>query len=288
MTDSFELKPHEEELPSEPRSVLITGAAGRIGSVFARQLHDRYRLRLMIKPGTEREEIQEFGEVVEVDLSDLDAVTDCCRGMDTVLHLAAESLPHATWDSVLPNNIEGTYHLFTAAIKAGCRRVVFASSIHAVSGYPREHQIQPDDPVNPGDLYGVSKCFGEAMGRFAATQHGLSCIIVRIGAFQAKKNASSKDAMNWVNVFVSEEDLVQLLRRCIDDVRLQFAIFHGLSNNLFNRMDTTSSRQLVGYRPQDDLSELSHPLRELHLHESLRQHAEEGGQPSGLRPELDS
>jgi uronate dehydrogenase len=62
----------------------------------------------------------------------------------------------------------GLINVFGAAADAGCRRVVLASSIHAVSGYPAGYQIHADDPVNPGDLYGVSKCFGEAMGRMMA------------------------------------------------------------------------------------------------------------------------
>src|SRR3712207_7646535 len=77
------------------------------------------------------------------------------------------------------------YHTFVAAKAAGCRRVIYASSIHAVSGYPSDVQVKTSEPVNPGDLYGVTKCFGEALGRYMAEKEGLSVIALRIGAFQA-------------------------------------------------------------------------------------------------------
>src|SRR5690606_29830613 len=130
-----------------------------IGSYFAEHSHDRYDLRLMVRDPGDGEAIRAFGEVVVADLDNLDRLKQVCRDVDTVVHLAADPSPYATWDSVIDNNITGSYHLFVAAKAAGCRRVIYASSIHAVSGYPADVQIKPGDPVNPGDLYGVSKCF---------------------------------------------------------------------------------------------------------------------------------
>ena len=107
------------------------------------------------------------------------------RGSTRCSTSRARRRPQTLWSrAVLQNNVVGTYHLFAAAKAAGCRRVVYASSIHAVSGHPPDAQVGPDDPVNPGDLYGVSKCFGEALARYMAEQEGLSAIAVRIGAAQ--------------------------------------------------------------------------------------------------------
>lgn len=98
--------------------------------------------------------------MVTGDVRDLEVMRWVCEGVDTVLHLAANPSPAATWEELLPTNISGTYHTFVAAKAAGCRRVVYASSIHAVAGHPRCRQVRTGDPVNPGNLYGVSKCFG--------------------------------------------------------------------------------------------------------------------------------
>lgn len=271
------------------RSVLITGAAGTIGSAFAAAAHKRYRLRLMVSGEEDPKSIQRlrrYGEMVECHLGDLDRLKHHCRGIDTVLHLAAQANPSATWDSILANNITGTYHAFVAAKTARCRRLVFASSIHAVSGYPADYQVHTTDPVNPGDLYGVSKCFGEAMGRYMAEQEGLDTICIRIGAFNpARRAARSRQVSPMLDAFVSDHDLFQLFERCIEDLTLRFAIFHGLSDNRFKRLDITDARELVNYRPRNDLSLLNPVLRKVGL--TNRAHSlSDAGQRSGLRNDL--
>ncbi len=286
MADSFVLKDRAHPGPSgKKRAVFVTGAAGRIGSYFAEHSHDRYDLTLMVETDGQAGKVEGFGRVVVAELSDFDRLKELMQGTDTVVHLAANASPSATWDSVLPDNIVGTYNAFVAAHAAGARRVVYASSIHAVSGYPVDRQVHADDPVNPGDLYGVSKCFGEAMGRYMAMQRGLSCIAVRIGAFQPVEKAR-EDSVRLLNAFVSEADLTSLLHASIDNEDLQFAIVHGLSDNLFNCMDITEAQELLGYRPQDNfLSE--HPvLRELDLHRHVEAHDEESGQESGIRKDV--
>jgi UDP-glucose 4-epimerase len=176
---------------SSDRLVLVTGAAGNIGSYFAEQNRGRYKLRLMLRDGDDDEKIAGFGEIVTGDITDLEQMKELCRGVDTVLHLAASASPSSTWDEVLPANIIGTYNVFVAAKAAGCRRVIYASSIHAVSGYPPDVQVKTSDPVNPGDLYGVSKCFGEALARYCAEKENLSSIALRIGAFQPIETAQT-------------------------------------------------------------------------------------------------
>ena len=89
------------------------------------------------------------------------------------------------YGSLLDNNIKGTYNVFRAAKDAGCRRVVFASSIHAVVGYPADMPIPTDVTVRPLNMYGVSKCFGEAVAAAFAYGEGLSAIAIRIGAYEA-------------------------------------------------------------------------------------------------------
>ncbi|MEX0653224.1 MAG: NAD(P)-dependent oxidoreductase [Phycisphaeraceae bacterium] len=288
MSHAFLIDPNARS-PSRPkrRRVFVTGAAGNIGSYFARQSHERYDLTLMDLPDVDTSKLEGCGQTVAADMADLDRLKQAFQGIDTVLHLAAGPSPSVVLDTVLQTNITGTYNVFVAAKAAGCRRVIFASSIHAVSAYPVDVQVKPDDPVNPGDLYGVSKCFGEAMGRFMATQQGLSVIAIRIGAFQPIDSARDPQKLDLMNAFVSQRDLNQLIHRCIDDETLRFAIVHGLSNNVFNQMDISEARELLGYDPQDDFSEENPRLRNLHLHEQVRPHSERGrDQASGLREQL--
>ncbi len=269
------------------RRVLITGAAGRIGSYVAEHTHQKYDLRLMVLQMDEgAEKIRAFGEVVAAELGDLERMKQICEGIDTVVHLAGDPDPSATWQSLLDANITGTYHAMVAAKAAGCRRLIYASSIHAVSGYPSDVQVKTSEPVNPGDLYGVSKCFGEALGRYMAEKEGLSVIALRIGAFQPLESAHDPEKIGLMDAFVSQRDLTQLIERCIDAEHITFAILHGISNNRFKRLDISDARTLVGYDPQDDFTQENPRLKDLELNQAVPAHNKDDGQESGIREEL--
>ena len=271
-----------------PRRVLVTGAAGRIGSYFAEHAGEKYDLRLMVRGDEENiAEIQPYGEVVEADLANLARLKEICASVDTVVHLAGDASPTALWNDLLQTNIIGTYNIFAAAKSQGVRRVIYASSIHAVSGYPADVQVKTSEPVNPGDLYGVSKCFGEALCRYMAEKEGVSAIALRIGAFQTLEAAQSEQGLSMLDAFVSRRDLNQLIHCAIDADNIRFAILHGLSDNRFKRLDISDARELVGYAPQDDATEENSRLRELHLRDQIGTNsAASDGQPSGLRADV--
>src|SRR5690606_11311357 len=142
------------------RKVLITGAAGFIGSYLAQNLpSEKYDLVLADIRQPDYEHRSPF---IELDITDLDRFRAACEGIDTVVHLAADRRTTAPWETLLPLNIIGAYNGFEAARLAGCRRIIFASSIHAGSGYPEDVQVRPDMPTHPGNLYGATKIWGEA------------------------------------------------------------------------------------------------------------------------------
>ncbi len=248
------------------KRVLVTAAAGRIGSAFAQASHQQYKLRLMVLPNDpQAETIRLYGEVVEAELGDLSRLKEVCAGMDTVVHLAGNPNPNTAWADLLNNNIIGTYNLMVAAKSVGCRRVVFASSIHVMSGYPIDVQAKIDDPIKPGDLYGVSKAFGEALGSYLADQEGLSVIAVRIGWYLEDDSPERIASLRYTTQFISQRDTVQLLQKCVDVEDVQYAIVHGLSENLFKRLDISDTRELLGYAPQDDFTQIHPDLNPLDL-----------------------
>ncbi|HEV2292523.1 MAG TPA: NAD(P)-dependent oxidoreductase [Tepidisphaeraceae bacterium] len=272
---------------AQRRRVLVTGAAGKIGSYFAEHSHPKYDLRLLVHESDNATKIQGFGEVVVGDITDLQRLKEAANGIDTVVHLAANPSPSTAWNDALNVNIVGTYNTFVAARANQCRRFIYASSIHAVSGYPADVQVKTSEPVNPGDLYGVTKCFGEALGRYMAEKEGLSTIALRIGAFQPPESAESEKGLGMIDAFVSQRDLNQLIERCIDVDNLKFAIFHGLSDNRFKRLDISDARALVGYAPQDDAFDLNVKLKDLKLSQVVQSHSlADGKHRSGLREDL--
>ena len=150
-----------------PPFVLLTGAAGRIGSAFRQATGDRYRFRLAdLQTEGLAETPGEGHEIIQLDVSDAPDCAAACAGVDTVIHLAADPSPEAEWEaSLLPNNICGTLNVFRAASEAGCRRVVFASSVHAILAQAPGTTIADDAAPRPTNLYGASKVFGEASRR---------------------------------------------------------------------------------------------------------------------------
>jgi nucleoside-diphosphate-sugar epimerase len=240
------------------RRVLLTGAAGGIGQAFFRATRDRYSFRLADRVAITAEssegDEQDF-EAIQLDLIEPDACERACEQIDTVVHLAADANPAAFYESLLDNNIKATYNIFRAAKDQNCRRVIFASSAWVMGGYAPDVQLAPDAPTWPVNLYGVSKCFGEAVAAYFGQAEGLSSIVVRIGAYD------DGAAGNWLrrapnvrdlSTYVSARDLHQLLVRCIEAPAISFVIVHGLSENRFKRLDLTSTRELVSYAPQDD------------------------------------
>jgi nucleoside-diphosphate-sugar epimerase len=228
---------------------LITGAAGNIGSRLTRAFAGRYDLLL----SDVREPADTAGApFVRADLADLDAMRALCQGVDTVVHLGADPSMHAVWESLLPNNLVGAYNTFLAAKEAGCRRLVFASSVNAVFGYPPDVQVHLGAPVRPINLYGATKCWGEALASVFSEQ-GLSCLCLRFGWVIARDDEQLVPGHEYLDIALTYEDLAQLVGCAIDAPdSLRLGTFHGTSNNLFKRLDITESRRALGYAPVDD------------------------------------
>ena len=230
------------------RHVLITGSAGRVASILRQHWGDRYRLRLAdVRPV---EDLDLHEEYVELDITDLEAFTAACEGIDTVLHLAADPSPQADfYQSLLSLNIIGGYNGFEAARRAGCQRIVFASSINAVLGYRGAEAVSWDVPVFPQNVYGATKCFGEALGRVYADQHGLSCISVRLGSprFDQGGDWDPEKPSNRI----SPRDTAQLFARCVDVEEVDVAIVPGISRHKKGWQDVEDACRILGYEPQD-------------------------------------
>ncbi|MEO8442161.1 MAG: NAD(P)-dependent oxidoreductase [Betaproteobacteria bacterium] len=236
---------------SIPR-VLITGAAGEIGRVLRAGLYDGKRtLRLLdIKP---QNSARTGEELVTADLADTAALQNAMRDIDCIVHLAGVPREGA-WEAILPNNIIGTYNLFEAARKAGVKRVIFASSNHVIGYYRATQAVGVMEPERPDSRYGVSKAYGEALGRMYADKYGLEVACLRIGSFRARPE-DARQLATWI----SHRDMVELTRCCIDAAAFHFLVLYGVSNNTRNRWQNPHAAE-IGYRPQDNAEAFAHEL----------------------------
>lgn len=250
---------------SESRpTVLLTGANGGIAFDFAEQYlaeyRDAYALRLTTRKPEFRDE--RFDDIVVMHLEDKASVDAAMDGVDVVLHLAGNPEWEAPFDELLGPNIVGAYNVFESAREHGVRRMVYASSVHAIMGYPVDYQAHAEQPSRADTLYGVTKVFGEGLCSSYAYLHGMSCIAVRIGAYvpddERERRVYCSANPQLLDIVVSRRDLCDLMHRCIvAPPDLTYAIFHGISNNRYKRMDIENARALVGYAPRDDAFEWS-------------------------------
>jgi NAD+ dependent glucose-6-phosphate dehydrogenase len=233
------------------RRVLITGATGGIGLVLSDRLDGDYEV--VMHGRTPRSPKQEQ-ELRRADLGDLDEVQRLMQGVDTVVHLAGSASPESAWEDVLEANIVGTRNVLEAARVAGVRRVVFASSNHAMGMYDRDEQwpVYPHQLPRPDSLYGVSKVFGEALGRFYHDEFGLSFIALRIGWMSADPTEVDVDLLRAM--WLSEDDCEHVVRRAIE-AEVDFGLYYAVSDNPNRRWDLTNTMLELGYRPHDSWTE---------------------------------
>ena len=192
----------------ELHRVLVTGAAGRLGTLLRQGLRGRVgvlRLLDIASLGT----AQPGEELRTTDVRDLAAMTRAAADVDAVVHLAG--IPDEdTFEHILDVNMVGTYHAFEAARRQHCQRVVLASSAHVTGFYPTSQRIGPEVPPRPDSFYGVSKAFGENLGRLYADKHGLEVVCVRIGTL-----ADCPTAPRHLSTWLSPRDAVELFYRCL-------------------------------------------------------------------------
>ena len=223
------------------QKILVTGAAGGIGTRLRRLMKGLYphiRWSDIRKP----DDLAADEDFVAADLADLAAVEKIVAGVDGIVHLGGYSI-EGPWETILNANIIGCYNLFEAAYRGGVKRVVFASSNHAMGFYPRAQRIGVGITVRPDSRYGISKAFGEALGSFYADKHGLRVACLRIGNV-----ADAPLDQRRLAIWLKPEDLVQLIRIGLEHRDIHFEIFYGVSDNADNWWDNSNARRF-GYKP---------------------------------------
>jgi uronate dehydrogenase len=223
--------------------VLITGAAGALGKELRKSgsaLAKHLRL-------TDRIASTNLGPNEEdrpLELDDMPAVMAAVSGCDAIVHLGAKAT-EGSWDDVLHSNIIGTYNIYEAARRHGVKRIVYASSIHAVGYYERNHTIDAKVPTRPDSLYGVSKTFGENLASYYFDQFGIESVCLRIGSCFPEPT-DRRHLITWL----SYADMRQLVERSLSAPRVGFLITYATSNNRQAFWDNKAA-SILGYRPED-------------------------------------
>ncbi len=255
---------------AEKLNLLVTGLGGVVGRALRPALEDRYEISALSRSGVDGLPLERN---FKADIANLESLRPAFEGIDVVLHLAADGGQSSAegmdggWNTMLQNNIIGAYNVCQLALEAGVSRVILSSSGATVNGYelhePYKSLVSTEDvPIpeswpmldetaepKPITLYGVTKLFGEDLGRFFALTTPMSVINLRIsGCGPVDKAGPGRSQPNWS----SYRDLQQLTIKIIEaPAEMKFDIFWATSDNPKKFRDNQHAKDVLGYAPQD-------------------------------------
>jgi len=228
--------------------VFLTGPSGRVGRVLVPAFRGRYNLKTLHRRPAPDDATAMLG-----DLSDRSRLTTLMAGCHVLVHLAAISREAPFAEEIVPANIIGVYNVFQAALEAGVRRIVYASSCHVGRFKTGRHIIDPANPYEPETIYGVSKAFGEVLGRYYHDHHGLEFVAIRIGWLLPYDDPELRTREGKRRIWLSHRDGIALFRLAIEKPGVGFAIVSGTSITSQEILSLRSARASLGYEPQDDV-----------------------------------
>ena len=240
--------------------ILITGATGTIGVELTKHLVNNHQLTVVGRDFSDfPKDIQKQVNVVKRDLIEPENWTGLLSDTEYVIQLAGEASPDAEfYGDLLEMNYKLPHNLFDEATKAKhLKRIIFASSIHAVDAYPDYVQVKATDPVRPADLYGVSKVYLEALAAYHAYVNNIESIGIRIADYKASDEELDKNAdKNGMAMYLSKRDMNHLIDCCLEaELDEPFLMINGISKNAFPRLSYEEAKVKLGYEPQDDAFE---------------------------------
>ena len=234
------------------KKLVLTGAAGRLGSYLREPLSKMCDEFVSTDIMDAPEKLSPNETYVKADLTNLDAMVDLLKGADMVVHFGAIG-DEAPFETLLGPNFIGAYNIWEAAYRNGLRRVVYASSIHAVGMHKKTDFIGIDAPHRPDTFYGLAKCFAEDLASMYWDKRGLESVCMRILSCAQVTNSRA------VGTWLSYDDLIQLVQRSIDTPITGFSVVYGVSDNDRAPVDNTKAHHL-GYKPKDNAEQFAEAI----------------------------
>ncbi|KQI70356.1 3-beta hydroxysteroid dehydrogenase [Loktanella sp. 3ANDIMAR09] len=227
------------------KKIVLTGAAGNLGGVLRAPLAQMCEVLVSTDIAPALDGCQPNETYKPADLGRLDQVEPLLEGADMVVHFGAIG-DEAPWDEILNSNIVGAYTVWEAAYRQGVRRVVYASSIHAVGMHPKTDNLDGTERHRPDTYYGLAKCFAEDLASLYWDKRGIESVCMRILSCQPEP-ANARALGSWL----SYPDLIRMVQAAITSPTTGFSIVWGVSHN--DRAPVSNTRaSFLGYRPQDN------------------------------------
>ena len=234
------------------KKIVLTGAAGRLGGYLRKPLAAKCETLVSTDIAPLTDSLIKGESFVQADLADYAKMSEIIKGADMVVHFGGHP-DEKPFEDILHANIIGCYNIWQAAHEAGVRRIVYASSIHAVGLHPKTTAINIHTPHRPDSYYGLAKCFAEDMAKLYWDKKGLEAVCLRI--LSCANVTNSRALGSWL----SYDDLIHLVERAVDTPTTGFAVIYGVSNNDRSPVDNTGA-SFLGYRPRDNAEQFAEDI----------------------------
>jgi len=234
------------------KKIVLTGAAGRLGGYLRKPLAAKCETLVSTDIAPLTDSLIKGESFVQADLADYAKMAEIIKGADMVVHFGGHP-DEKPFEDILHANIIGSYNIWQAAHEAGVRRIVYASSIHAVGLHPKTTAINIHTPHRPDSYYGLAKCFAEDMAKLYWDKKGLEAVCLRI--LSCANVTNSRALGSWL----SYDDLIHLVERAVDTPTTGFAVIYGVSNNDRSPVDNTGA-SFLGYRPRDNAEQFAEDI----------------------------
>jgi UDP-glucose 4-epimerase len=194
----------------ETRKILVTGGAGFVGShLVERLIRDGCPVTVVDDLSTGRlDQVAPEARFIHADIRDGSKTLEIFsrESPEVVIHLAGQA--NVRWSLADPEydlnvNVLGSISVFKASVKAGVRRVVFASSGGAVYGDQPIYPCRESDPPSPSSPYGISKLAAELYGKSILRASGIALTILRLANVYGPRQDPTGEA-GVVALFLSE------------------------------------------------------------------------------------
>lgn len=236
-------------MPSD-KLVLVTGAAGNVGSAVCAALRTTHRVRTFDRVPLPDDPLAQTG-----DLTDRAAVERAVAGVDTVIHFAGCPRMEADFlQSLVKPNVEGLWHMLDAARLAGVRRFIFASSGNVAFGAKHLAQLKTDT-LHVFNPYGATKALGESLGRWFHDTYGMEFLAVRIGYYRGRYPDPDVRDPFLHRIWLGTRDLGRIFGLAVAAKPFGYGIVYACSRCPENYLDLTSARELLGYEPEESVAE---------------------------------
>ena len=231
------------------KRIVLTGAAGRLGSYLREPLSKLAEELISSDIAEDIGKLYSNERYMKADLAEMDDIMPLLKDADMVVHFGAY-VDEGPFEKLLGPNFIGAYNIWEAAFQNGLKRVVYASSIHAVGMYPKNEFIGTDVPHRPDTFYGLAKCFAEDLGSLYWDKRGLESVHMRILSCAQVTNPRA------VGSWLSYDDLIQLVEKSVTTPVTGFSIVYGVSNNDRAPVDNNNAGHL-GYCPKDNAEQFA-------------------------------